>query len=184
MIVGLTGPNAAGKGRVAEILAGRGFEVISLSDIVREEARARGLPPVRETLIALGREIREREGPGALAERVLPRLGDRVVVDSIRSPAEVAVLRRRRDFRLLGVDAPVELRWRRAVARARAGERPGLAEFRAREAEENRDDPNSQQLARTLALADRVVVNDGSLEDLRERVDRALAAFEEELAAR
>ncbi len=184
MIVGLTGPNAAGKGQVAEILAERGFDVVSLSDIVREEARARGLAPVRETLIALGREIREREGPGALAERILPRLGDRVVVDSIRSPAEVAVLRRRDDFRLLGVDAPLELRWRRAVERAREGERPTLEEFRAREAEENRDDPNSQQLGRTLALADRVVVNDGTLDELRGRVLDALTAFEKELAAR
>ena len=184
MIVGLTGPNAAGKGQAAEILAGRGFTVVSLSDIVREEARARGLAPVRETLVALGREIREREGPGALAERVLPRLGDRTVVDSIRSPAEVEVLRRRPDFRLLGIDAPLEVRWRRAVERAREGERPSLEQFRAREALENRDDPHSQQLARTLALADLVVVNDGTLEEFRERVLAALTAFERELAAR
>ena len=36
MIVGLTGPNAAGKGVVADFLRERGYAYFSLSDIVRE----------------------------------------------------------------------------------------------------------------------------------------------------
>ena len=40
LVIGLTGPNAAGKGEVANHLEARGFRLHSLSDIVREEAAA------------------------------------------------------------------------------------------------------------------------------------------------
>ena len=49
-----------------------------------------------------------------------------------------------------------------------------LEEFAAREALENTTDPAAQQLRETLAIADRVVVNDGSLDALRTSAARAL----------
>lgn len=174
MIIGLTGPNAAGKGEVATWLAARGLSVVSLSDVVRQEARRRGLGEDRETLIGIGRDLRERHGPGVLAERILLQLGPDGVVDSIRSPFEVEVLRQRPDFHLLGVDAPVEVRWQRAVQRGREGDRPDLATFVAREELENRNAANSQQLRKTLALADRTIQNDASLEVLAARVEAVL----------
>jgi hypothetical protein len=124
MVLGLTGPNAAGKGEVADYLRARGFTVHSLSDVVREEARLRGLPPEREHLIRVGNLLRKQSGAGVLAERILPRLGARMVVDSVRNPAEVTVLRRLPRFVLLGVDAPVEVRFERSLRRARPGD-PG-----------------------------------------------------------
>ena len=87
MLIGLTGPNAAGKGEVASFLGSRGLRIHSLSDVVREEALARGLGTAREHLILVGNELRRRWGPGVLAERILPRLAGRAVVDSIRNPA-------------------------------------------------------------------------------------------------
>jgi dephospho-CoA kinase len=159
LVLGLTGPNAAGKGEVADYLRGRGFAVHSLSDVVREEAAARGLPPEREQLIRIGNLLREQGGPGVLAERILPRLGERDVVDSIRTPAEVAVLRVLPRFVLLGVGAPAALRFERSRRRARAGDPETLEEFRLREEQENTKDPNAQQLLATFRLADRVLDN-------------------------
>ncbi|RMG43169.1 MAG: hypothetical protein D6718_12925 [Acidobacteria bacterium] len=182
MLIGLTGPNAAGKGEVAALLARRGFAVHSLSDVVRRAAARRGLAPDRETLIALGREMRKAGGPGVLAEALVEDLEERAVVDSIRHPAEVAVLRRRPDFRLLGIDAPVEVRWRRARRRGRPGDDVTLDTFLAQEAEENRSSPTSQQLLRTLAEADAVVRNDGSLARLEGLVLRILSVWEKEAA--
>ena len=176
MVIGLTGPNACGKGEVARYLAEQGYVSHSLSDIVREEAQARGLPPEREHLIRIGQELRRTEGPGVLAERLLPRLGERAVVDSIRAPAEVEVLRAGRgDFHLVALDAPVEDRWRRAVARQRAGDATDLEAFKAQEALENRDDPASQQILRAMELADARIVNDGTIEALHGRIDALLA---------
>ncbi len=175
LVIGLTGPNAAGKGEVAAYLSRLGFAVHSLSDIVREEALARGLSTGREDLIAVGNRLRREHGPGVLAERVVARLAGRAVVDSIRSPAEVAVLRTRLPrFVLVGVDAPVEVRFERARQRARAGDPGSLAEFLAREEEENRADPSRQQLRATLALADYRIDNRGTLQALHRAVDALL----------
>lgn len=175
LVLGVTGPNAAGKGEVCARLKAAGFAVHSLSDVVREEAARQGLPPEREHLIRIGNELREAGGPGALAERILPRLGRLDVVDSIRNPAEVVALRRRADFLLLGVTAPAELRFERSLQRARPGDPATFEEFLRRERQENASDPRGQQLEATFRLADRVMVNDGSLEGLRDRVAAVLA---------
>ena len=156
---------------MAEHLARSGFALHSLSDVVREEAANRGLPPEREHLIRIGNLLREREGPGALASRILPRLGRRDVVDSIRNPAEVEVLRGLPHFVLLGIDASGEKRFERSLQRDRAGDPRTLAEFRRREEQENSSDPNAQQLQATFRLADRVLLNDGSLEHLQSAVE-------------
>src|SRR2546427_18681 len=71
LVVGLTGPNASGKGEAATFLASQGFSVRSLSDVVRDEATRRGLDHSRDNLIRVGVEMRARHGPGALARRVL-----------------------------------------------------------------------------------------------------------------
>lgn len=178
MIVGLTGPNAAGKGEVARLLQARGYALHSLSDVVRETALAEGRDVGRETLIEIGQRLRREFGPGVLAERILPRLTGRTAVDSVRSPFEVDVLRRLRSFRLLGVDAPVAVRWSRAVARGREGDVPDLATFVAREERENSERTDGQQLRRTLALADAVVVNDGGLDVLEHRVTAVIEGWE------
>lgn len=178
--VGLTGPNASGKGEVAAWLERRhGYRCRSLSDVIRDEARRRGREPVRAVLIALGTELREAHGPGALAELIVPRLEPPALVDSIRNPAEVEVLRRLPGFVLLAVDAPVELRFERCLERARPGDPQSLEDFRSREAEENTRNPAAQQLAATAELADAVVRNEGSLEELGAEVERVLRSFGE-----
>jgi dephospho-CoA kinase len=157
---------------VAACLAGLGFAVHSLSDIVREEAADRGLPPEREHLIRVGNLLRSAGGPGVLASRMLGRLGRRDVVDSIRNPAEVEVLRGLPRFVLVGIDAPPELRFRRSTARARPGDPASIEEFRRREEQENTGDPTAQRLAATFSLADRVLRNEAGLDVLRGQVVR------------
>lgn len=147
----------------------------SLSDVVREEAAARGLPPERGHLIEIGNDLRRRHGAGALAERIVPRLDGRDVVDSIRNPSEVQVLRRVPGFVLARVTASAATRFRRSVARARPGDPETLEAFRLREEQENATDPAGQQLDRTAALADVVLDNDGDRAALREAVERLLA---------
>lgn len=166
LIIGLTGPNAAGKGEVASRLIALGFAYHSLSDVLREELESSGIAPTRENLIAKGNALRAAHGPGVLAERVRGRLGARDIVDSIRNPSEVAALRQERGFVLVGIDAPLELRFRRACERARPGDALTFEEFRSKEARENSPDPREQQLSRTWSLADHVLTNAGSIDDL------------------
>ncbi len=98
-------------------------------------------------------------------------------MDSIRNPGEVAVLRTLKRFVLLGIDAPQPLRFQRSVRRGRLGDGATLEEFARKEERENSTTEAGQQLLATLALADRVVDNDGTMEDLHERTRRALAGF-------
>lgn len=162
---------------MAKFLAARGFAVCSLSDAVRDEATRRGLDHGRDSLIRVGVELRTEGGPGALARRIMPRLRRRSVVDSIRNPGEVAVLRTLKRFVLLGIDAPQPLRFQRSILRGRLGDGATLEEFARKEARENSTTEAGQQLLATLALADRVVINDGTIEELHERTRRALAGF-------
>jgi dephospho-CoA kinase len=181
LVIGLTGANAAGKGEVAAHLASCGFTVHSLSDVVREEAARRGVAPEREHLIRIGTELRRQDGPGVLAERILSRLDNRAVVDSIRNPAEVRVLRRGLPrFVLVGVTAPTEIRFRRSVGRARRGDPTSLEEFEAVERRENASDPAAQQLDATFRLADLTIDNSGDLDALHAEIDRILRRFDTE----
>ena len=138
--------------------------------MIREEARRRNLPPEREHLIRLGNEMRAGSGPGALAMGILDKLGARAVIDSIRNPAEVVVLRGLPRFVLIGVRAPVELRFQRSLERARPGDPATLEGFKAREAQENSSDLAAQQLDATFALADHYLDNDGNLDQLNARI--------------
>ena len=175
LVIGLTGPNASGKGEVAKFLAAHRFAVHSLSDVVREAAGTAGLAPTRDNLIATGIRMRTEQRPCALARTILPRLRGRGVVDSIRNPGEVEVLRGLPRFVLLGIDAPQALRFERSLLRGRTGDGATLEEFARKEARENSTTVAGQQLVATLALADIVIGNDGSLDDLHRRVREALA---------
>jgi dephospho-CoA kinase len=172
--VGLTGPNAAGKGEVAQLLTAQGYAYHSLSDVVREEAGARGLTVSRENLVLIGNELRRNGGPGALVDRLAPRLTPPAVIDSVRNPGEVEALRRLERFYLLGVRAPAEVRFQRIRSRGRLGDIRTLAEFRAYERRENSSAAGEQRILATLDLADGVVDNDTTLAALHRRVRELL----------
>lgn len=173
MILGLTGRNAAGKGEAAKFLQAKGFYYSSLSDVVREEAAAEGLDLTRENLIRTGRRLRAEHGTGFLAERVLARLepDKNYVIDSFRHPDEVAVFRRRSEFRLLAVKASAEIRFERLRSRNREGDPTSLDEFRKLEAQEARRQTESgQDLDATEALANFEITNDATLGRMHEQL--------------
>ena len=175
LVIGITGKNCAGKDTVADVLEAQGFERHSLSDAIRAELRTRGAEITRDALIALGRELREAEGPAVLAERMKRMIAtDRVCLVSVRSPVEVASLRELDGFVLLAVDAPVDVRYAREMSRDREGAGGSLEDFIAIEAREDSSDPNAQQLSATIALADHVLINDGELADVARRVNAFL----------
>ncbi len=177
MIIGLTGRNCAGKGTVAEYLKGKSFGYASLSDVIRDELKARGQAESRETMITLGNELREKFGPAVLAERIQPKLkkDSNWVIDSIRNPAEVLVLRKMGNFHLLWIEAPVEARFKRAVARKRTGDCQTLADFRKCEEKEAKNANScAQQLDALEKMADQRVHNKGTIEVLHANVDQAL----------
>jgi len=179
MIIGLTGPNASGKGEAARFLESKGFSYHSLSDILRDEARRSGIEPLRENLIKLGNELRRRNRASFLAEETIKRLApaQNHIVDSIRNPAEVGALKRLDDFILIGVDAPVERRFKRGLDRKRPGDAQTLDDFIEKEKKENKNDSQNQQLKKCLQLADIVIINDSTLEEFHKKIDEAIKKY-------
>jgi len=179
LVIGITGRNCAGKDTLADALEARGFERHSLSDAIREELRARGEEITRDALIALGRELRENEGPAVLAERMKRMIEtDRVALVSVRSPAEIDSLRELDRFVLVSVAAPVEERYRRELSRDREGAHGTIDEFIAIEERENTTDPNAQQLDAAIEMADTEIINDGDRDALSKCVDVLLGEID------
>ncbi|MEE2630250.1 MAG: AAA family ATPase [Candidatus Thermoplasmatota archaeon] len=173
MLVGLTGRNASGKSTLVEWFSSKGLRSVSCSDSIRTWLHDQGIDSTREALIEGGRELRRRGGSGILAEMLLEILdGEDAVVDSIRTPAEVAALRSRGDFILIEVRASEDSRWERMVGRGRSGDPNEKSVFLEQEAAESHaEDEAGQALVATGKMADIRIDNDGTIEDLEEKLE-------------
>ena len=173
MIIGLTGRNGAGKGVVAGYLQTKGFEFRSLSDVIRQEITRRGEEVTRPRLIRVGRELRSGHGNDFLAREILAQLeADRnYVVDSFRHPAEVRAFSRQPNFYLVAIEAEAEIRHRRVRARGRENDPVSFERFLDLERQElaNPEVPGQQLLA-TARLANVSFSNNGTKEELQDRV--------------
>ena len=182
MIIGLTGKNASGKGEVANYLKSKGFIYYSLSDVIREEATKRKLEHSRDNLIKIGNELRRNFAPNYLAAQINLNIKkilkskpkQNFAIDSIRSPFEAKELMRNKDFTLVGIDAPIELRFKRLLKRNRLGDAKTLEDFKKQEERENLKSDTNQQLDATFGLSQEIIINDGTLEQLHIKIDDLL----------
>jgi dephospho-CoA kinase len=177
MIIGITGTNGSGKTIVCKYFIDRGFEYFSLSDILRNKMKEQNVAITRESLRQLGNELREKYGPGILAELLLPHIKDKdnVVVDSIRNIYEIEKFRKNlHNFVLIGVDAPVEVRYLRVRERSREGEtfQMTLEEFIESENKEKSGNIFHQQIDKCLSFADVLIINDGTVEELYSKLEK------------
>src|SRR3989338_424917 len=188
MIIGLTGRNASGKGEAANYLKEKGFVYYSLSDALREEATKRGSEHSRDNLIKLGNDLRAKFGASYLAQQINKKIkkqqqgknkNQNFVVDSIRSPFEAKELMKNKGFVLVGIDAPIELRFRRLLERNRLGDAKTLEDFKQQEQRENLKSDTNQQLDATFGMAKKVIVNDGTLEELHKKIDEFIAGIKD-----
>jgi dephospho-CoA kinase len=170
-LIGLTGTNGAGKGEAAAYFVSKGYAFFSLSDVIREELARRGEEATRDNLIRTGNELRESFGPDVLARRTMDKVRGPAVIDSIRNTREVVYLRRQEGFVLIALDAPVKVRFRRTAARGRDESASSLEAFQAKESEERAGGETAQQLEACMAAADRLIVNDGTIEELHRKLE-------------
>ena len=80
LIICLTGMPGAGKSTVANSLKEKGFLVITMGDIVREEARQRNLEMTDDNLGNLMLKLRNDLGPGAIAHLILKNVENKLIV--------------------------------------------------------------------------------------------------------
>src|ERR671915_1816465 len=170
LIVCLTGMPGAGKSSVASFLEEKGFAVVTMGDVVREEAKRHGLEPTDVNLGKMMLKLRQDLGPGAVGHIVLQKLArdgssSNVVIDGIRSIAEVEVLKKVGHVRLLAIHASRDTRFKHLKERARADAPSNTNEFAARDKREL-----SVGVSEAIAFANEVISNnDLTLEQLKQR---------------
>ena len=180
LCIGLTGRMASGKGEAVRILNRYGFRTISLSDIVRSEA-AKVDPRVnRNQMQDIGNRLRQEGGAGVLGKMVreLVAASDekRWVIDGIRNPAEVLELKKIDDFFLIGIESDMQNIVARLKERGRATDVAAEKELRASLEREwgNGEPASGQQVGRALSMADFTVANNGTLAELKTRLNEVL----------
>ena len=158
--VGMPG---SGKDELIEVARGMGLATLKMGDLVRDETRRRGLALNNANVGRIASEEREKHGPGVWAQRALPKLTEtRMLVDGCRSDGEVSVFRHNfGDLFVLGIFASPETRYDRLSARKRSDD-VDLQDFYDRDRRELK-----WGIGAAFALADGMLVNEGSLDDFR-----------------
>lgn len=150
----------AGKSTIADGLKVYGFDVVVMGDAIREEAKRRNLEPTRSNLGSIMLEMRQKNGPGAIAELVGPKIlqsdSDVVLVDGVRSNDEIKSLSKIGILKVLAVHASVDARFGFLQARKRPDDPHTRAHFEERDAREM-----SVGISDSIALSDYALSNAG-----------------------
>lgn len=182
LIVCLTGMPGAGKSSVASFLKEKGFEVVTMGDVVREEVKRQGLEPTDTNLGKTMLKLRKDLGPGAVGHIVLQKLArdggsNNVVIDGIRSVAEVEVLKKVGHVRLLSIHASQDTRFKHVKERGRGDAPSNDNEFAGRDRREL-----SVGVSEAIALANEMISNnDLTLEQLKLRAYDIVKEWLEEI---
>lgn len=167
-----TGMPGSGKEEFLKCCMARGAKVIRMGDIVREKAKEFGLDSSDTSIGNLANEERKRFGMDIWAKRTIPYVGgDLVVIDGTRGPDEIRAFKHAFGdaLRVVAIHSSPRVRFERLRARKRSDLPSTQAEFEARDKREL-----EWGLGDAIALADHMIVNDGSLEDLKREVDKFL----------
>lgn len=148
----------AGKSTIAEGLKSKGYEIINMGNAVRNEAKKRNLEPTGANLGKLMLELREKNGPGAVAELVKPQIenssSEVIIIDGIRSSPEIEVLRKYGTVKLLAIHASTETRFDFLRQRGRSDDPKTKENF------EERDDRElGVGISNPIALSDDAISN-------------------------
>lgn len=169
----IAGMPGAGKSLASDAARDLGIPVFVSGDVIREEARRRGLKLDKKNLGRLMLKIRREEGMGAVAKRLNPMIEKRgqrfVVYEGARSIEEVEELRKKYRVVTVAIHAGPETRFSRLLKRRRGDKPRNLADFRERD-----DRELKVGVGKVIALANRTVENEESRDELRRRMKRLL----------
>lgn len=156
----------AGKSTVATILQQNGFSIITMGDVVREEAKRRNLEMTDSNLGNLMLKLRKDLGPTAVAHLILKKMGREtdiigdIVMDGIRGVAEVKILETIGHVKLLAIHASADTRYKHIKQRGRSDVPLDNNDFEIRDKREL-----DIGISEAIALADEVVSNNNLTKD-------------------
>ena len=165
----------AGKSTIVSKLKEQGYQAFNLGDGVRAEAKRRNLEPTGENLGKLMLELREKNGPGAVAELIKESIQNSnheiIIIDGIRSIHEINVLKETGNLKLLAVEASSNTRFNFLSERKRSDDPLTREKFEERD---NRE--ISVGLQEIIKLADESIENNNVTVD--QLVESAIKIFQ------
>ena len=136
IVIGFCGLPGSGKSTVLKAIEDLGI-IITMGDVVRNEARERSIEPTDENLGKIAHELREEFGPEIIAKKCVAIIKnlkkDVVFIDGLRSIAEVNVFRNSWIFPIVAVIIDDKIRFKRLSKRGRLDDPKYLEDIRERD---------------------------------------------------
>jgi dephospho-CoA kinase len=179
LIIALAGMPGAGKSAVVAVAKGKGYGVVVMGNVVREEAERRSMEPTPENLGKIMLELRQTQGNSFIAEKCVPKIDaekeQKIIVDGIRSLSEVEEFKKHfSKFTLIAIHSSPETRFRRLYRRQRSDDPENWEIFHERDMREL-----SVGLGNAIAMAEQVINNEDTLEIVKERIKEVIGKVEQ-----
>ena len=164
----------SGKSTIVSALKTKGFEALNLGDGVRAEAKRRNLEPTGDNLGKLMLELREKNGPGAIAvlltEPIKNSQSKVIIIDGVRSTAEIEVLKNVGSVKLLSIEATADTRYKFLSSRGRSDDPATREKFEERD---NRE--LGVGIGESITIADETISNSGiTLDELTQLASKTI----------
>ncbi|OYT37878.1 MAG: dephospho-CoA kinase [Desulfurococcales archaeon ex4484_58] len=164
----VTGMPGSGKSLVVEVAREKNIPVYTMGDVIREEAIKTYGRITPQTMLETSRIVREKYGPGYVAEKIIERIKENrgvVLIDGVRSWDEVTVFQKYGDTTIFAIHASPKTRFERLKRRGREGDPRTWEEFVTRDMIEL-----NFGIGNVIALADYMVVNEKSIEEVKKDI--------------
>lgn len=172
-IIAISGMPGAGKGVATQAGKRLGLQVLVLGDVIREETQRRGLEPTPKNVGSVMLQVRKDEGPTVVVKRLVPQIeanpSATLIVEGIRSEDELRELRSKFNVVTFAIHASPKTRFERLLARGRSDDPKTWETFYERDTREL-----NVGLGHVIALADVVLVNEGTIDMLQVSFKAAL----------
>ncbi|HEY3419465.1 MAG TPA: AAA family ATPase [Methanomassiliicoccales archaeon] len=172
VLIVIAGMPGAGKEEFVSVALKRGFQVVRMGDVVREFASMTSAGVGDKGIGGFANEERQKFGYDIWAKRCVDRVvSARTIIDGSRGIMELKVYQDRfgKDIKLVAIHSSPNTRYPRLVRRARQDAPKNKEEFDAREEREL-----SWGLGSLIALADSMIVNEGTLEEFKSSCAKVL----------
>jgi len=175
LVIGLAGRIGSGKGTVSEyLIEKKGAQQFVYSAILTDILKRLNQPVTRENLQKLGAGLRNELGDEVLVDAMKGDLEGATaeirLIDGLRYVNEVDMLKKFPNNVLVFVDVPLEMRHERIKKRAEKGE----AEITLDKFKELDKAPTEKELDQIKAMADHIIDNSGTVEELFKQADGIL----------
>ena len=138
-VIGFTGLPGSGKSTAIDAIRNMG-RIVTMGDVIRNEAKKRGVEPTGENLGKIAQELRQKGGDGIVAEKCVELIkqlkNDIIFIDGIRSQFEIDVFRKYWKFPIIATVIDENTRFERLFERGRSDDPKEIEEFRERDKRE------------------------------------------------